>query len=142
MILICGGQLLIGFLGFFFYINKAYPPLRYDAPMNKPEKKEKRKKKKKEKEKENRRKRRSTTTSSFSTSSCLTGRVEDPTKLEDVGGGVIDDKLAEEDEGRRWGDHGPQWVKKGRARVNLDASSQEAAMGRTLPEYRDRGGRR
>ena len=46
--------------------------------------------------------------------------VEDPTKLggmlpvgfEDVGGGVVDDELAEEGDGRRWDDHGPQWVTK------------------------------
>ena len=46
--------------------------------------------------------------------------VEDPSKLGDimlvgfgdVEGGVIDDELAEEGEGRRWDDHGPQWVGK------------------------------
>ena len=46
--------------------------------------------------------------------------VEDPTKLGDmlpvgfggVGGGVVDDELAEEGDGRRWDDHGPQWVAK------------------------------
>ena len=46
--------------------------------------------------------------------------MEDPTKLGDllpvgfgdVGGGVVDDELAEEGEGRKWNDHGPQWVAK------------------------------
>ena len=46
--------------------------------------------------------------------------VEDPSKLEDImpvgfrdeGGGVIDDELAEEGEGRKWNDHDPQWVGK------------------------------
>ena len=42
--------------------------------------------------------------------------VEDPSKLGDimpVGFGderVLDDELAEEEDGRRWDDHGPQWV--------------------------------
>ena len=44
--------------------------------------------------------------------------VDDPTKLRDMlpvgfgdaGGGVIDDELVKEGEGRRWDDHGPQWV--------------------------------
>ena len=30
----------------------------------------------------------------------------------DIGGGVVDDELAEEGDGRRWDDHGPQWVTK------------------------------
>ena len=45
--------------------------------------------------------------------------MEDPSKLEDIlpvgfgdEGGVVDDELAEEGEGRRWNDHGPQWVGK------------------------------
>ena len=44
--------------------------------------------------------------------------IEDPSKLRDImlrefgdeGGGGIDDELAEEEEGRRWNDHGPRWV--------------------------------
>ena len=47
-------------------------------------------------------------------------QVENPTKLGDllpvgfgdIGGGVVDDELAEEREGRKWNDHGPQWVAK------------------------------
>ena len=47
-------------------------------------------------------------------------QVEDPTKLGDllpvgfgdVGEGAVDDELAEEGEGRKWNDHGPQWVAK------------------------------
>ena len=45
-------------------------------------------------------------------------QVEDPSKLGDillVGFGddaMLDDELAEEREGRRWNDHGPQWVAK------------------------------
>ena len=46
--------------------------------------------------------------------------VEDPINLGDmlpvgcgdVGGGVVDDELAEEGDGRRWDDHGPQWIAK------------------------------
>ena len=42
--------------------------------------------------------------------------VEDPSSLGDilamgfgdVGGGIVDDELAEEGEGRRWNDHGPR----------------------------------
>ena len=33
-----------------------------------------------------------------------------PVGFGDAGGGVMDDELAEEGEGRRWDDHGPQWV--------------------------------
>ena len=42
--------------------------------------------------------------------------VEDPSKLGDImlvefgDTRVINDELAEEGEGRRWSDHGPQWV--------------------------------
>ena len=42
--------------------------------------------------------------------------VEDPSRLGDimpVGFGddrVVDDELAKEGDGRRWNDHGPQWV--------------------------------
>ena len=45
-------------------------------------------------------------------------QVEDPSKLGDmlpVGFGddaILDGELAEEGEGRRWNDHGPQWVVK------------------------------
>ena len=48
----------------------------------------------------------------------VTWSVEDPSKLGDimlVGFGderTLDDELAEEGDGRRWNDHGPQWVGK------------------------------
>ena len=33
-----------------------------------------------------------------------------PRGFGDEGGGVIDDELAEEEDGRQWNDYGPKWV--------------------------------
>ena len=61
-----------------------------------------------------------------------------PVGFGDVGGGVIDDELAEDGEGRRWDDHGPKWLGK---EEKKDVLGGYTTMGKTAEE-KVFGGRR